>query len=129
VGPSTPFHFDVLAQLAKIPARITLYELLKLSKATRDALREALVDAEIFITQSPARCGEREDRHCYHTLKQFFCITFTPEDMQIKEKHDRPQYYTGYIESSEVSCIQVDLRSALRIMLCRFMQHLGIPTH
>jgi len=39
VGPSTPFCFDVLAQLANIPTRITLYELLGLSKSIRDALR------------------------------------------------------------------------------------------
>jgi len=47
MGPSTPFHFDVMAQLANIPARITLYELLRFSKPRRDVLREALVDAEI----------------------------------------------------------------------------------
>ena len=36
-GPSTLFCFDVLAQLANIPARITLYELLRLFKSTSDA--------------------------------------------------------------------------------------------
>jgi len=41
--PSTPFHFNVLAELANIPARITLYELLKLLKS----MREALTDSEI----------------------------------------------------------------------------------
>jgi len=40
-GPSTPFRFDVLAQLDNIPAQITLYELLRLSKSTREALKEA----------------------------------------------------------------------------------------
>jgi len=49
--------------------------------------------------------------------------------MQIKGKHDRPLYYTGYIGSSEVSSIQVDLGSALSIMPRGVMQHLGIPTH
>lgn len=43
-GPSEPFHFDILAQLASIPARITLNKLLKLVKTTR----EALADAEVF---------------------------------------------------------------------------------
>jgi len=51
VEPSTPFRFDVLAQLANIPTRISLYELLRLSKSTRDALKEALANAEIFVTQ------------------------------------------------------------------------------
>ena len=40
VGPSTLFHFNVIAQLANIPVRITLYELLRFSMSTRDALRE-----------------------------------------------------------------------------------------
>jgi len=53
-GTSAPYHFDVLAQLDNIPARITLYELLKLSKSTREALREALADAEIFMAQISA---------------------------------------------------------------------------
>jgi len=121
VGPSTLFRFDVMAQLANIPARITLYKLLRLSKSTRDALREALADAEVLMTQIPAICGEEEGNHCYNTSKKFPCITFTPEDMQVKEKHDRPLYYTGYIGSSEVSRIQVDPRSALSIMPCKVM--------
>jgi len=50
-GSSTPFCFDTLAQLANVPARITLYELMRLSKSTRDALREALADAEVFVTR------------------------------------------------------------------------------
>ena len=44
----TPFRFDVLAQIANIPTLITLYELLRLSKSTREALREILIDSEIF---------------------------------------------------------------------------------
>ena len=37
--------------------------------------------------------------------------------------------YTGYIESSEVSRIQVDPRSALSIIPRRVMQHLEIPIY
>jgi len=102
VRPLTPFRFDVLAQLANIPTRITLYELLKLFKSTRDALKEALTDAEIFVTQIPAIYEEEDDNYCHHTSEQFSCVTFTPEDMQVKGKHDRPLYYIGYIGSSEV---------------------------
>jgi len=40
-GSTTPYRFDVLAQLANILARITLYELLRLPKSTGEALREA----------------------------------------------------------------------------------------
>jgi len=102
VRPLTPFRFDVLAQLANIPARITLYELLRLSKSTTEVLREALADSEIFLAQIPA-IPEEDDGHCHQASRRSLCITFSLEDMQIKGKHDRALYYIGYIGSSKVS--------------------------
>ena len=128
-GSSTPYRFDTLAQLANIPARIILYELLRLSKSTREALREALADSEVFMTQIPTRPQEEDKENCLHTSQHAHYITFTPDNMQVKGKHDRPLYFTGYIGSFEVSRIQVDLGSALSIMSRWVMQHLGIPTH
>ena len=106
-----------------------LYELLRLSKSNKEALREALADSEVFIAQISIVREKEDDRHCHHTSKQFSYIIFTPNDMQIKIKYDRPLYYAGYIRSSEMSRIQFDPGSALRIMPRRVMQHLGIPTH
>ena len=123
-GPSTPFNFDVLAQLANIPARITLYELLRLSKTTREALREALADSEAFITQVPAVADEEANHQCLQCDNKTMpaqSITFTPKDMQVKGKHNRPLYFTGYIGSSEVDRFQVDPGSALSIMPRRVM--------
>jgi len=74
----------------------------------REALRETLADSEIFLIQIPIIPEEEDERHCHLASRRSPCITFSPEDMQIKEKHDRPLYYTGYIGSFEVSCIQVD---------------------
>ena len=65
VRPLTPFCFDVLAQLANIPARIALYELLRLFKSLREALREALIDSEIFLTQIPVIPEQEDDGHCH----------------------------------------------------------------
>ena len=92
--PSSPFRFDVLAQLANIPARITLYKLLKLSKATREALREALAESEAFMMQFPDLEEEEGEQcsTCHQTAKKSSIITFTEDDMQIKYKHDRPLY-------------------------------------
>ena len=100
-----------------------------LHQVYRNALREALADAEIFVTQIPAISEEKNVSYCHHTSKQFSYIAFTPDDMQVKEKYDRPLYYIGYIESSEVRRIQVDPGSALSIMPHRVIQQLGIPTH
>ena len=125
-GSTAPYRFDVLAQLANIPVRITLYELLRLSKSTREALQEALANAEVFMTQLPKE-GDVED--CLHASQNIPCITFTAEDMQVKGKHDRPLYFAGYIGSSEVNRIQVDPGSALSIMPRRVMQHPVSYTH
>jgi len=68
----------------------------------REALREAQADSEAFIALILAGCEEEDEVHYLQTSKRFPCITFIPDDMQIKEKHNRPMYYTGYIRSSEV---------------------------
>jgi len=81
------------------------------------------------VTLVPAICEEEDDNHCHHIPKQLSCITFAPEDMQVKKKHERPLYYTWYIGLSKVSCIQVDPGSALSIMPRKVVQHLGISTH
>jgi len=53
LGLDFPFCFDILAQLADILARITIHELLHLSKETREALRDVLADSESFLTRMP----------------------------------------------------------------------------
>src|SRR4051812_3009750 len=128
VGVSQPFRFDIINQLANIPARITLYELLKLSKSTREALREALADVEVFVTQLPIGSAIDEP-HSLNVSCVPIDIVFTPEDMQVQGRHARPLYFTGYIGSTEITCIQVDPGSALSIMPRRVMEHLSIPAH
>ena len=101
-GSSVPYRFDILAQLANIPARITLYELLRLSKSTREALKETLADVEAFMVRIPAKPENEDEENCLHTSQHVPYITSAPYDMQVKGKHDRPLYFTGYIRSSEV---------------------------
>jgi len=81
------------------------------------------------MTQIPAEPQEENREDCLYASQNAPYITFTPDDIQVKGKYDRPLYFIGYIVSSEVSRIQVDPGSALSIMSHRVMQHLGIPTH
>ena len=64
-GSSKHYHVDVLAQLANIPNRITLCELLRLSKSTRKALRDALANAKAFMARILAELEEDEE-NCLH---------------------------------------------------------------
>src|SRR3954469_17278860 len=118
--PTTVFRFDILKQLAQIPTRITLLELLKLSRATQEALREALADADTFATHIFTK----------EALTAINCansISFSDEDLQVRGMHDRPLYFTAYIGSTVITRIQVAQGSALSIMPLRIMSYLMIP--
>lgn len=121
-GTLQPFYFNVLAQLANIPARITLYEFLRLSKMTRGMLRETLADAEVFVTQLQPSTSTKEPQSL-HVSTPSSSVTFGSEDMQVVGKHVRPLYFTDYIGSIEIHCILVDRRSALSITPRRVIQN------
>jgi len=128
-GLNAPFCFDILVQLVNILTRITLHELLYLSKRTKEALRDALADSELFLTQVPTPIKEDgvSCPQCHLVQQQVPCITFTPKDMLLKDnRHDRLLYYTGYIGSTYIERIQVDLGSALSIIPKRLLYFIGI---
>src|SRR4051812_38661066 len=56
-------------------------------------------------------------------------IVFTPEDMQVQGKHDQPLYFTGYIDSMEITRIQLDPGSMPSIMPRCVIEYLSIPAH
>jgi len=64
---------------------------------------------------------------CHHIQSKVPAITFTAEDMLLKDnKHDRPLHYTGYIGSMCIERIEVDPGSILGIIPKRFLYFLGI---
>lgn len=81
-GTSQPFCLDVLAQLTNILARITFYELLKLSKETREAFMEALEDVEIFLSEYPPSMPQ-EEIESFQVSQHSARNTFFLEDKQI----------------------------------------------
>lgn len=102
--------------LGDILARITLYELLCLSKATQDAPREVLANSEVFLSHV-AEATKKACLYCNLVSGHTSYVTFTLEDMQLKNiKYNKPLHNMGYISSIEVGRIQVDLRLALSII-------------
>jgi len=46
------------------------------------------------MARIPAEPQEEDEEDCLHASQHTPCITFTPDDMQVKGKHDRPLYFT-----------------------------------
>ena len=64
---------------------------------------------------------------CHHAQLKILAITFTAEDMLLKDnKHDRPLYYTGYIGSTCIERVQVDPGFVLSIIPKRLLYFLRI---
>ena len=64
---------------------------------------------------------------CHHIQSKIPAITFTAEDMLLKDnKHDRPLYYIGYISSTCIEKVQVDPGYTLSITPKRLLYFLGI---
>lgn len=121
------FKFDILVQLSNILACITIHELLHLFKEAKDVLREALADAESFVTHIPLT-KKVEWQHCQcQWVSVLPSITFSSDDMLVKSSDlDRPLYYTRYIGSTKIEGILIDTGFALRIILVRLLQFLQI---
>lgn len=70
-----------------------LYELLQLTKITKDTLREVLADFETFfaLIAEPSVDGKDLCRHCPQVVEHIPYITFSHENMRVKNiKHNRP---------------------------------------
>lgn len=105
-----------------------MHKLLRLSKETRDAVLEALVDFEIFLTQVSLPAEEK--CCCCHQISYLTSITFSAEDMLVKNpNHDRLLYYIGYIRSTKVERMLIDPGSALSIMPSCLVQFSCMPIH
>jgi len=64
---------------------------------TREALREALADAEAFMTQILAK-PEKDEENCLHTSHCFPCIPFTPETCKSKGNITDPCTSQGILD-------------------------------
>ena len=77
-----------------------------------EALRDALANSESFLTymsEIPYDDAQSSCPECHHIQSKVPAITFTVEDMLLKDnKHDRPLYYTGYIGLTCIERVQVD---------------------
>ena len=106
-----PLEYDVIAHLRRIPARLSIYEALQLSKESREALINALVNESVRDFYLAESTGAAD---CAQT------ITFTDEDLLLGDyEHNRPLFVTGDLAGERINRILLDAGSAVNILPLR----------
>ena len=131
-----PVIYDVVSHLKKVPARLSIYDALCLSKKYREMLLNALLDQkarEVMMTEIESEMEEMkitgtEDRPVEQVMQidRSSMITFSEEDRTISlTDHNRPLMVTGLIRDIEVRRCMLDDGSAVNIMSLKTLQQLG----
>jgi hypothetical protein len=108
-------QYDVITHLRRIPARLSVYEALQLSREAREALIKALVNEDVRDAYLAESAGVAE---CAET------ITFTDEDLLLGDRqHNRPLFVSG--DSGGINRILLDAGSAVNILPLKTLQRLG----
>ena len=117
-GPSTDtVQYDVITHLRRIPARLSVYEALQLSREAREALIKALVNEDVRDAYLAESAGVAE---CAET------ITFTDEDLLLGDRqHNRPLFVSGDLGGERINRILLDAGSAVNILPLKTLQRLG----
>jgi len=87
-------RYDVISHLKRIPARLSIYNALQMSKELRKALIQALMDPDDYKDQvNPIEVDEVLSSPLIRCAACMACITFTDEDMQLgSTNHNKPLY-------------------------------------
>ena len=125
--------YDVVSHLKKVPARLSIYDALCLSKKYREMLLNALLDqeahevmmAEIESEMEEMKITRTEDRPAEQVMQinRSSMITFSEEDRTISlTDHNRPLMVTGLIRDIEVRRCMLNDGSAVNIMSLKTLQ-------
>ncbi|XP_028556574.1 uncharacterized protein LOC110106707 [Dendrobium catenatum] len=104
--------YNVLAHLRKLPAKLSIYESLLLSKEMRESLIKALLDPEICLAQL---ASTSKDEALY--FKEVSGVTFSDEDLLLgTTDHNRPLYIIVDVENFKLSRDLVDMGASVNVM-------------
>ncbi|XP_020685009.1 uncharacterized protein LOC110101440 [Dendrobium catenatum] len=117
--------YNVLAHLRKLPAKLSIYDALVLSKEMREALVKALLDPEICIAQLASTHSDEEALY----FKEVPGVTFSDEDLLLgTADHNRPLYISVTIDNFKVSRVLVDPGASVNIMALKILAYLRVDT-
>ncbi|XP_062076034.1 uncharacterized protein LOC133780178 [Humulus lupulus] len=119
----TRAKYDILAHLKRIPALLSVYDALQMSREHRNALVVALTSPEFYTEKiEPIKPTSLE----MHT-SCMACITFDDKDRQLGAAlHNRPLYVTGMVANVRVSRIMLDCGSAVNVLPLKTLRDVGL---
>ncbi|PKU60040.1 hypothetical protein MA16_Dca028377 [Dendrobium catenatum] len=125
---SKGINYNILSHLRKIPAQLSIYDALVMSKDLRETLIQALKDPERY----EAYFAERSLTEVLQARNEPF-ITFSEEDMMLgTADHNRPLYVTAESDKLIISRILIDPGSSINLIsfkalrsLCLDVEYLG----
>ncbi|XP_020080518.1 uncharacterized protein LOC109704178 [Ananas comosus] len=118
----TRIEYNVLSHLRKVPALLSVYDALMMSKELREVLIYALQNPEPFHAYF-AETSMKEALYLVHTAN----ITFTEKDLLMgTTHHNRPLYVTGTSDGEKMNRILIDPGSSVNLMTLRTLKSLAM---
>ena len=112
-------EYDVIANLKRLPSKLSIYETLLLFGEAREALVSALVNQSVR-----ERCLEEHARSM--AVECDATITFTDDDLMLGDKqHNRPLFVSGDLAGEYVNRIMLDAGSAVNILPLKTLRKIG----
>ena len=116
--------YNVLAHLRKLPAKLSIYDALVLSKEMRESLVKALVDPEVCLAQLASTDSIDSDAP---SVGEDPGVTFREEDLLLgTTAHNRPLYISGDFGRFRVTRMLVDPGASASLMTLTTLIHLKI---
>ncbi|CAL9019531.1 unnamed protein product [Prunus brigantina] len=117
---------DILAHLKGIPAPLSVYDALQMSRELREALVMALMSPDLYKS-----CFKSADAHTTETSK--FCAsclvanTFGEDDLLLGSKfQNRPFYVTSEVEGTTINRILLDCGSIVNLVSLKTLHAIGM---
>lgn len=119
---------DIVGHLKRIPALLSVYDALPMSKELREALIMALKSLEVFKTNFElAEMATTSPKYCACYLAS---IIFDEGDLVLGgEYHNRPPYVSGLVRSMSINQILLDCGIAVNLLPLQTLRIIGMNVH
>lgn len=114
---SSTRRYGLLDHLGKIPAQVSILELLKTSPIHKDILEETLLESHV-----PDNINDAQFQALIRNLATQQHLVFSSNDTPTNDYHNKPFHIEALIQKHEVKCILVDSGSGLNLYTYKFIK-------